>query len=239
MEPARAAEEDALRNSLDALLGSATARLRVCGSHDPLLLSVVGAMPEIEFSVAGSLDALAKLAAGAADVAGFHFGSEGAPPPPLDAVFNDPALAIGPLFRREQGLMFAPGNPLGLETIQDIVSRRARFVNRQRGAGTRIWFERLCAEAGVDPDQIRGFHTEEFTHQAVAALIASGAADVGMGTRAAAEAFSLDFRPVGWEIYFLAAPASLPAARLQPLMEAARSAATKTPGYSDAHHSSP
>jgi molybdate transport repressor ModE-like protein len=238
MEPARAAEEDALCNSLDALLGSATTCLRVCGSHDPLLLSVVGGMPEIEFSVAGSLDALAKLAAGTADVAGFHFGSEGAPPPPLDAKFNDPALAIWPLFRREQGLMFAPGNPLGLETIEDIVARRARFVNRQRGAGTRIWFERLCAEAGVNPDRIQGFHTEEFTHQAVAALIASGAADVGMGTRAAAEAFSLGFRAIGWEIYFLAAPVSLPAARLQPLMEAARSAAARTPGYSKPHHSS-
>jgi molybdate transport repressor ModE-like protein len=238
MEAGRAAEEDALRNSLDALLGSATARLRVCGSHDPLLLSVVGGMPEIEFSVAGSLDALAKLAAGAADVAGFHYGSEGAPPPPLDAIFNDPALVIRPLFRREQGLMLAPGNPLGIETIQDIVTRRARFVNRQRGAGTRIWFERLCAEASLSPDEIKGFHTEEFTHQAVAALIASGAADVGMGTRAAAEAFSLDFRAIGWEIYFLAAPAALPAARLQPLLEAARSAAARTPGYSKPHHSS-
>ena len=239
IEPERAAEEAALDRRLAALLGSAEKRLRVCGSHDPLLLSVVERVSGVEFSVAGSMDALAKLAAGGADAAGFHYGSEGEAPPPLDALFRDPELTVQPLFRREQGLMFGPGNPLGIQGIPDLASRRARFVNRQRGAGTRIWFERLCREAGVAPDDILGFHTEEFTHQAVAALIASGAADAGMGTRAAAEAFGLDFEPLGWEIYFLAARASIPAERLAPLIEAARSAACEAPGYSPPHHSSP
>jgi molybdate transport repressor ModE-like protein len=238
IEPARAAEEEALGRSLATLLRPATQRLRVCGSHDPLLLSVVARVPDLEFSIAGSLDALAKLAAGGADAAGFHYGSEGEAPPPFDAIFRDPHLTTRPLFRREQGLMLAPGNPLELETISDLVTRRARFVNRQRGAGTRIWFERLCAEAGIDAEDIVGFHTEEFTHQAVAALIASGAADCGMGTRAAAAAFGLEFKPLGWEIYFLAARASVSAERLLPLMEAARSAARETAGYGEAHHSS-
>jgi molybdate transport repressor ModE-like protein len=237
IEPARAAEEEALGKSLAALFRPAAQRLRVCGSHDPLLLSVIEGAHDIEFSVAGSLDALARLEAGGADAAGFHYGSEGAAPPPLDAVFRNPDLTVRPLFRREQGLIFAPGNPLGLQTIPDLVRRRARFVNRQRGAGTRIWFERLCAEVGVSAEDIVGFHTEEFTHQAVAALIASGAADSGMGTRAAAAAFGLEFRPLGWEIYFLAARASVAIERLAPLIEATNAAAGETPGYGEPHHS--
>lgn len=234
IEPSRANAEDELRQTLAALMGRAEERaLRVCGSHDPLLLSVMGGLPEVEVSVAGSLDALAKLAAGGADAAGFHYGSEGAPPAPFDAVFRDPGLSVRPLFAREQGLIFTAGNPLGLRDVRDLASRRVRFVNRQRGAGTRIWFERLCAEAGVAPGDISGFHTEEFTHQAVAALIASGAADAGMGTRAAAAAFGLGYERLGWETYFLAARADVPTARLAPLIEATRAAARRTAGYRD------
>ncbi|MFL1876726.1 substrate-binding domain-containing protein [Hansschlegelia beijingensis] len=239
IEPMRAAEEAALNTSLAGLFGSAERRLRVCGSHDPLLLSVIERVADVEFSIAGSMDALAKLAAGGADAAGFHYGSEGEAPPPLDGLFRDPELTVRPLFRREQGLMFARGNPLGLQGIPDLVARQARFVNRQRGAGTRIWFERLCAECGIATEDIVGFHSEEFTHQAVAALIASNAADSGMGTRAAAEAFGLDFKPLGWEVYFLAARASVPAERLAPLIDAARYAARETPGYGEPHHSRP
>lgn len=229
--PALAAEEMALGEGMIRLMEPAMARIRLAASHDPLLLEAVEARPDIDLMVAGSLDALARLREGAVEAAGFHYGAEGPPPPPFDGPFRDADLAVAPLFRREQGLLLAPGNPLRLTGVADIAARKARFVNRQRGAGTRIWFERLCREAGVAPETIVGHHTEEFTHQAVAALIATGAADVGMGTRAVAERFALDYRPLGWETYYLAARASLPPERLAPLRDLVRARARAVSGY--------
>ncbi|MGN7123123.1 substrate-binding domain-containing protein [Methylorubrum thiocyanatum] len=231
LAPALAAEEMALTDGLRRLLEPADARLRLAASHDPLMLETVEARREIDLMVAGSLDALARLRGGSVDAAGFHYGSDGAPPPPFDALFRDPDIRVVPLFRREQGLMLAAGNPLGLTSVADIAARRARFVNRQRGAGTRIWFERLCAEAGVAPEMIDGHHTEEFTHQAVAALIATGAADIGMGTRAVAERFALDYRPVGWETYFLALRAGVDGKRLNAFRADLLDRAGRMPGY--------
>ncbi|WP_232630483.1 substrate-binding domain-containing protein [Methylobacterium sp. Leaf118] len=229
--PAFAAEEMALSEGLQRLLEPAAARIRLAASHDPLLLEALETRREFDLGIAGSLDALARLRGGAVDAAGFHFGADGAPPPPFDTVFRDPDLAVLPLFRREQGLMLAPGNPLRLGGIADIAARKARFVNRQHGAGTRIWFERLCQEAGTLLETIVGHQTEEFTHQAVAALIATGAADVGMGTRAVAERFALDYRPLGWETYYLAVRAALPPERLAPLRALLARRAETASGY--------
>ena len=229
--PPLAAEEMAVADGLRRLLEPEVARIRLAASHDPLLLEAVESRREIDLMVAGSLDALARLREGAVEAAGFHYGAEGPPPPPFDGLFRDADLSVVPLFRREQGLLLAPGNPLRLTGVDDIASRKARFVNRQRGAGTRIWFERLCREAGVPLDAVVGHHTEEFTHQAVAALIATGAADVGMGTRAVAERFALDYRPLGWESYYLATRVSLPPERLAPLRDLIRSRAGEVSGY--------
>ncbi|MEA1833299.1 substrate-binding domain-containing protein [Methylobacterium durans] len=195
------------RAHLDDRVGAllAPARLRLAVSHDTLLSAVLAGCADVEVTVAGSAEALAKLAAGAVDGAGFHFGErEPRPGSPFADVFRDAGLSVVRLFLREQGLMFAFGNPHGLRSVADIAASGARYVNRQRGAGTRLWFERLCRDAGLGPSDIRGFDTEEFTHQAVAAIIASGAADVGMGTRAVAARFNLDFLPLGEETYFLA-----------------------------------
>ncbi|MGU3360069.1 substrate-binding domain-containing protein [Methylobacterium sp. M6A4_1b] len=224
-EAARTAE--ALR-SLDV---RTPAPLRLAASHDPLLLSIIDEKPGIALAIAGSLDALAHLRAGTAEAAGFHYGSEGPAPPPFDALFRDPELTVRPLFRRQQGLMLAQGNPHGVTSVQDIARLGLHFVNRQRGAGTRIWFERLCAEAGLEAGAIRGAQTEEFTHQAVAALIATGAADVGMGTPAVAERFGLAFHPFGWETYYLAARITVDETVLAGLAEAAGDAAGAALGY--------
>lgn len=232
LEPQLAAEEAALAATLGRMIADPPAHLRLAASHDPVLCAVIETLPEIALSVAGSTQALARLASGEADAAAFHFGSEGAAPPPFDALFCDPGLTVKALFAREQGLMLAPGNPLAITAIADIPRRGARFVNRQRGAGTRIWFERLCTEAAIRPNAIIGFNTEEFTHQAVAALIATGAADAGMGTRAIARTFALAFVPLGWETYYLAARASsVDPAALEALGRAAERSAGETEGY--------
>ncbi|KQQ32105.1 LuxR family transcriptional regulator [Methylobacterium sp. Leaf125] len=231
LNPFLAAEAERISEALRALEAPRPAPLRLAASHDPLLLGVIEARPDVELAIAGSLDALAHLRTGSADAAGFHYGSEGPAPDPFDALFRDPDLRVGPLFRRQQGLMLPPGNPHGVTNVRDIARLGLRFVNRQRGAGTRIWFERLCAEAGLESRAIRGAQTEEFTHQAVAALIATGAADVGMGPPAIAERFGLAFQSLGWETYFLAARVTIEAAVLADLTEAAGRAASTTLGY--------
>lgn len=200
-----AAEGEALRHRLAAVLAGGPGPLRLAISHDPLLLDALGGVEGTVVGVVGSGEAVERLLAGGADAAGFHAGTDGLPAyPPFLALRRADAFTVRALFRREQGLLVARGNPLGLRGVGDLARAGVRFVNRQRGSGTRLWFDRLLAAAGVPPGAVRGYGTEEFTHQAVAALVASGAADAGLGVRAAAERFGLGFVPVGAETYFLA-----------------------------------
>jgi molybdate-binding protein len=104
---------------------------------------------------------------------------------------------------REQGLILARGNPRHLASLADVVRKRARFVNRQRGSGTRSLVDRLLGESGQAPERLRGYGTEEYTHLAVAATIAAGRADAGIGVRAAAAQLDLDFVPLVNERYWL------------------------------------
>ncbi len=227
-----------LERELAALLADTRSRrLTLALSHDPLLLEAIEALAEnaIEASVVGSTEAAGRLRAGSADLAGFHRGEDGSRPPeePFPGgLLTGREIRVEPLFRREQGLLLARGNPLGISSIPDLATRRARFVNRQKGSGTRLWFDRLLARAGLRPGSILGYEVEEFTHQAVAAVIASGAADVGFGLRAAAERFGLGFVSVGWETYHLAGRDSLlGSAPIRGLIEDVRARTDGTPGY--------
>lgn len=105
---------------------------------------------------------------------------------------------------REQGLIIAKGNPLGIQSLDDLP--RLRYVNRQRGAGTRVLLDYELAKRRIDPATVNGYNREEYTHLAVAAAIASGTADCGLGVRSGALAMGLDFIPVGWERYDLVIP---------------------------------
>ena len=230
LEAPLAREAEALRAALDALPGARDAAappLRLAASHDPTLVDALGGMEGVALQVCGSDEALEALRAGRADAAGCHFGTAGdAPPATARARLARDGLRALPLFRRAQGLMAAPGNPLGLRGLADIASAGARFVNRQRGSGTRAWFDRLLAASGLAPSAIRGYGDEEFTHQAVAAVIAAGRADAGMGAEAAARRFGLHFRKLGEETYFLVLPAGAARdARLRGLVARLRMAA--------------
>jgi putative molybdopterin biosynthesis protein len=101
--------------------------------------------------------------------------------------------------QRSQGLMVAKGNPLGIQGIEDLT--RLRYVNRQKGSGTRILLDYLLKQAGLDAAGIKGYDKEEITHTAVAAAVAAGAADAGMGILAAARIYDLDFIPICEEEY--------------------------------------
>ena len=185
----------------------ATARgtpLRLAASHDPLLAEFcerfavpAGLIGELAFR--GSEESLALFARGTVDVAGFHL--EDFDLRRFVRTGRDTLLRFA---EREQGLIVAHGNPKRLASLADVAQRRARFVNRQRGSGTRRHIDRLLAEAGIAPQNVRGYTTEEHTHLAVAATIAAGRADAGFGVHAAAAQFGLDFVAVLREQYWLA-----------------------------------
>ena len=105
---------------------------------------------------------------------------------------------------RIQGIIVKKGNPLGIHEIEDL--RGLNYVNRQRGAGTRVLFDYKLKEAGISPEEIHGYDREAATHMAVAAAVSGGDADAGMGIQSAARAMGLDFIEIGREEYDFAIP---------------------------------
>ena len=110
------------------------------------------------------------------------------------------------LVGRDQGLMVKRVNPKGITSLQDLTKPQVQFVNRQRGAGTRVLLDYHLSLMGTAPEQIVGYSQEEYTHLGVAAAIASGRADCGLGIAAAAQALELDFIPLFQERYDLVIP---------------------------------
>jgi putative molybdopterin biosynthesis protein len=121
----------------------------------------------------------------------------------IDQVLPGRDIAVVRLAVREQGLIVAPGNPLGLSGIEDLARGALRYVNRQPGSGTRALVDYELARSGIAPTSIIGYDREEHTHLAVAASVASGRCDCGLGLLAAAGAFGLDFVPLRREPFDL------------------------------------
>jgi molybdate-binding protein len=156
---------------------------------------------ELEFH--GSLECLDALAHDVCDVAGFHV-AEQAPAPEIERRLDARAHRLIGVAVREQGLMVARGNPKRIRGLHDLARSELRLVNRQRGSGTRLVFDRLLAQAGIARGRVEGYPLEEFTHLAVASAVAGGIADVGFGIRAAAAELGLGFIALVSERYFLA-----------------------------------
>ena len=110
------------------------------------------------------------------------------------------------LVGRDQGLMVKRGNAKGIKGLQDLTNPQVQFVNRQRGAGTRVLLDYHLKRIGIAPEHIVGYSQEEYTHLGVAAAIASGRADCGLGIAAAAQALDLEFIPLFQERYDLVIP---------------------------------
>lgn len=190
-------------------------QILMAGSHD-LTLDVLndllmGEYPPVRLASAslGSLGGLMALKRGEALVAGSHLLDPGTGQ--YNVTYAQkylegmPVLGLS-LVQRQQGLMVAPGNPLGLSSLQDLNRPGVRFINRQRGSGTRVLTDWLMTREGIVPDGIHGYDTEEYTHLSVAAAVVSGSADAAMGILAAAQALGLDFIPVVFEQYDLVIP---------------------------------
>ena len=187
------------------------------GSHDLVLdlaasaLRAADPLVTLASSNVGSLGGLAALRDGLCHVAGSHLLDTATGTytlPYVDRVLAGRDVAVVRLVHREQGLLVAPGNPLGLDGIGDVARAGVRYVNRQRGAGTRVLLDHELAGRGIDPADVDGYGRTEHTHLAVAAAVAAGRADCGLGIMAAARAFGLDFVPVAREPYDLVVEAA-------------------------------
>jgi molybdate transport repressor ModE-like protein len=185
--------------------------LRIHASHGyaveslPKLIRETGA--EIELRYMGSEEALGSLSRGQCDLAGFHLPTG----PMAQQVWKSYAVWVRPrqqriirMVRREQGLIVAPHNPLQIHSLRDLVRREVRFVNRQPGSGTRLLLDALLQSSRIDSKKIQGYDSAEFTHAAVAAFVAGGAANAAFGVKPAASQFGLDFIPIATERYMLA-----------------------------------
>lgn len=182
------------------------------GSHD-LILDIISDLMSVNYpgchlssTHIGSMGGLMALKRGEAHIAPTHLLDEETGiynESYLKRIFEEP-MAIIKGVKRIQGLIIKKGNPLGIKDISDL--KKCRYVNRQRGAGTRVLFDYKLKQAGIDVAEINGYDREASTHMAAAALVASDSADAAMGVFSASKALGLDFIEVGEEEYDFAIP---------------------------------
>lgn len=189
--------------------------LVVIGSHDPLLDEISDIMRQIwndismSSSHVGSMGGIMAIRRREAHVAGIHLLDESTGAYNTSYIkkyFPNGGVRLIECVKRTQGLMLAKGNPQNIDGINDLLRPGVRYVNRQKGSGTRILCDYMCRKESIDTDKIYGYNREEFTHTAVAALIAADSADAGLGVYSAAKLYDLDFIPVCEEQYDLLVP---------------------------------
>ncbi|MEA1961463.1 MAG: molybdopterin biosynthesis protein [Bacillota bacterium] len=154
----------------------------------------------------GSMGGILALKRKETHIAGVHLLDESTGEyniPYLEKYLPDEKWMLMNLVKRHQGLIIKKGNPQKIEGIHDLVRPCVRYINRQKGAGTRVLLDYLLKTEGLSPDEINGYNREEFTHLAVASSVKSDACDVGMGIYSAASVMGLDFIPIGIERYDL------------------------------------
>ena len=184
------------------------------GSHDPMLdllgqfLSTRHNEDRLTSSNVGSMGGLVALRRKEAHIAGIHLLDQETGEYNISYVYKHlkgAPLQLVTFAHREQGLIVEKGNPQQISSIDDLT--RISFINRQNGAGTRLLLDFELQKQEISPEDVNGYNHEEYTHLAVAAAVASGIADCGLGVRSAAVAMGLDFISVGWERFDLAIPA--------------------------------
>lgn len=234
---------------VESVLTHQIGALRVHASHGFALETLSRLLERdgipFELRYRGSLDAVASLARDGCDVAGFHvpIGEFEGPVLQHYAPWLRPSQhRVIRLATRRQGLIVRRDNPLNIASLRDLVRPGIRFVNRPNSSGTRMLFDKMITQERIGTRAIMGYDTAEDTHAAVAAVVASGMADVGFGLERPARRFGLDFVPMVVENYLLLAPVrSLVSARVRPILGMLgsshfRAVVNELPGY-DASHS--
>jgi len=192
--------------------------LRFAGSHDPAVSLLAARFPQrctgctLEVAFPGSLGGLIALAEGKADLAGCHLWdaeSDTYNVPFVRRLLPGRRVALVTLAHRRLGFIVPPGNPAGLTAVSDLARPGLRFINRQRGAGTRVWLDAQLARLGINPARIEGYEDRVATHEEVARAVAEGRADAGLGVETAALSYGLGFVGLTTERYDLAIPAEV------------------------------
>jgi len=183
-----------------------------CGSHDLALVrlaslySQVSPETEIKMTFSGSLGGLIALEEGRADIAGCHLWDAETSTYNISFIrrlLPGKRVTIVTLAERSLGLILPPGNPLNIAGLQDLHTPGVKFINRQSGSGTRVWFDNQLKIVGLVPLGIPGYEIEKSTHSEIAQAIAEGNANAGIGLEASARSLGLDFLPLTLECYQL------------------------------------
>jgi molybdate transport repressor ModE-like protein len=222
---------DIISNQLTIHKKIAPTQFIFCCSSDPLIEQICPQFVEVELQTMGSGNALTHLIEGKAQIAGFHI-SDRQEMNGVGEHIKLHGLELMPLMQRVQGLIVGKGNPLRITTVRDLARPEVRFINRQKGAGTRLLLDRLLTKEGLKAKQIRGYDQEEFTHNAIATSILAGQTDAGIGLQYVAKKFNLDFIPLKIETFYLAMKSELiEHEKIIVLTKNIRNLSKKTPGY--------
>lgn len=188
----------------------------VCiGSHDNTLDILANILkknyPEFSLSSAhvGSMGGLMALKKSEAHIAGTHLLDEDTGEynvPFVKRLFPEGGVILINLVYRQQGLLVKKGNPKNITGFEDLTRDDVVFINRQKGSGTRLLLDKHLRELGINPQNVKGYQKEEYTHMAVASAVLTGIADVGLAIYSSAQALGLDFIPVASERYDIAVP---------------------------------
>src|SRR6202158_5618566 len=216
--------------------GFAVSKLRELLDHEPGI--------GVDLRYVSNQNSLLSLAQGACDLSGVHLphGELRAQGVQACKEWLDPREdRVISFVTREMGLMVKHGNPLKIASLEDLVDRKARFVNRDHDSGTRLLFDQLLALHKIDEAKINGAQQMEFSHAAVAAFVASGMADASFGVEAAARQFGLDFiRMLTEDYFFVCKRAFLETEPMQRVLDIMKGgefhrAVAELPGYVAAH----
>lgn len=184
----------------------------VTGSHD-LSIDVLHSLWResdpgrfLVSSHVGSMGGILAIQKNEAHLAGVHLFDDATGTyniPFIEKFVGQKEVLLLQLVYRQQGWIVQKGNPLNIKTIADLAKSGVTYINRQRGAGTRLLFDHLLKKEKINREQIYGYTREAVSHLSVAAAVAGGTADVGLGIYSAAAAMGLDFIPVAEERYDL------------------------------------
>jgi molybdate transport repressor ModE-like protein len=204
---------------------------RFASSSDPIIQKAVINIGGFELITAGSGEALERLLNYEVDIAGFHV-SDPQSSQVISKRLQNEGMQIFPVMKRVQGFMVAKGNPHNITSPKDLLRSKIRFINRQKGSGTRLLLDTLLSKEAIASNGIKGYENEEFTHSAIAMSILAKKADVGMGVKSVALENGLDFIQLKDEIFFLAMGEELSVNKeLAKLIRKIRALSGETPGY--------
>ena len=172
-----------------------------CDPASSLLSNMVERISGVEIisAAASSKLALTWLKEGKVHIAGSHLEDPKTGEfnlPFVREVFPDDDFNVITFARWEEGLVVASGNPKRIRKPEDLTHRGVRFVNRERGSGSRALLDKLLQQTAVPATKVNGYDRVAYGHLAAAYCVVSGDADACIATRSAAQTFGLDFVPL-------------------------------------------